>query len=202
MADFTVGNIIIEEDLAVERFACDLSRCKGACCTLPGGRGAPVLPEEVDFLLQAVPVVRKYLPSEHLRVIDSVGVVEETDGSYFTVCVDDKACVFVCFEQGVARCAIERAYLTGEFGWWKPLSCHLFPIRRLRDDRERIRYDRINECSPAKECGNKNNVRLHDFIKDGLIRAYGETWYEEFRTRCKQLDTTNQDKIIFSSKIK
>ena len=47
MCMFVIGDVVIEEEIIHERFACDLIKCKGACCTLPGGRGAPLEDEEV-----------------------------------------------------------------------------------------------------------------------------------------------------------
>lgn len=199
MATMTVDGIEVDEDIAIGRFSCDLSRCKGACCTLPGGKGAPISREEVDILLLAVPVVKKYLPQEHIDVIDSTGVVEKANDLYYTVCINNGACVFVSYDHGIALCSIERAHFAGEFAWRKPLSCHLFPIRRSYGTRERIRYEYLDECEPAIESGNKNNMPMYDFLRDALIRAYGAPWYEEFRKQCKQRDTQNGKTINFDS---
>ena len=40
---------IVSADLLTEKFACDLSQCKGACC-IEGDAGAPLEIEEVDIL--------------------------------------------------------------------------------------------------------------------------------------------------------
>jgi hypothetical protein len=197
MAALTVGDVDIEKEIALERFSCDLSRCKGACCTLPGGRGAPVAAEEVDQLILAIPAVRKYLPSEHLGAIEAFGVVEESDGLYYTACFNDRACVFVYYDHGIARCSIEQAHFAGEYGWRKPLSCHLFPIRRSQGLREQIGYEHLRECAPAIEAGTKQNVPMYGFLRDALIRAYGEAWYGEFLKRCEDIDSHNTKTIKF-----
>ena len=41
---------LVAEDIAKVQFACDLIRCKGACCTMPGARGAPLREEELEDL--------------------------------------------------------------------------------------------------------------------------------------------------------
>ncbi|MBI4811166.1 MAG: DUF3109 family protein [Ignavibacteriales bacterium] len=157
---FTIGETIIEEDIAYERFACNLSDCKGACCTLQGGRGAPVRDDEVPELLRVSPFVRQYLSKDHLQVMDNNGIVEGEPGNYATVCVGHKACVFVFHEHDTARCSIERAYLAGQVSWRKPLSCHLFPVRITIGSQERLRYEKILECSSAREYGLQENIQL------------------------------------------
>src|SRR6266478_335007 len=92
---FVISDTIVDQNLLGEHFACDLGRCKGACCTLPGGRGAPLEDEEVDEIRRALPSAVRYLSEGHRKVIDENGVVEGSAGNYATVCVDDRACVFV-----------------------------------------------------------------------------------------------------------
>lgn len=181
---FSIGNTQIDDDIAYERFACNLPQCKGACCTLYGGRGAPLRDDEVSELQSAYPFVRQYLNKQHIQVIESFGIVEEYQGKYSTVCVENKACVFVCYEYDVACCSLEKAFIAGVISWQKPLSCHLYPIRIVNESSERIKYERITECHPAKQFGILNNIKLFDFVKDALIRKYGEEWYDKFRDIC------------------
>jgi hypothetical protein len=172
--------MIIEEDVLTARFACDLGRCKGACCTLPGGRGAPLDDPEVAELRRAFPAVRKHLTERSLAVIAEHGMVEGIPGSYHTTCIDDKDCVFVVYEGGIARCAVEKAFMAGEIRWRKPLSCHLFPLRIDRDG-SRVRYERIGECLPAMDRGDEEGIALVDFLREPLERKFGAAWYAEFR---------------------
>ena len=174
----------MDERLASERFACDLTACKGACCTLPGGRGAPLEDSEVSELEQAYPVVKQYLSRRHLDVIANDGMFEGYPGHYATTCVDDKDCVFVYYDDGIARCAIERAHTEGLISWRKPLSCHLFPARVSANGSTRIRYESIPQCDHARVNGQTANVPLYDFLKDALVRKFGEAWYDDFRREC------------------
>lgn len=183
---FIIGETVVERNIATERFACDLSQCEGACCTLPGGRGAPLDDDEVEELHRAYLSARKYLSPKHAWVIDRAGIVEGSLGSFATTCVDKRECVFVFYENGIAKCALEQAYVNGETSWRKPLSCHLFPIRISRGSHERLRYEKIPECSPARLKGLRMNVLLSDFARDALIRKYGAAWYEEFRQACER----------------
>ena len=182
--------IIIDEisvDLRVPqmRFACDLVQCKGACCTLKGGRGAPITDDEVDEIYAAYPVIKKYLPAEHVTWIRDHGLVEGAPGRYATQCKDEEACVFVFYEHGVAKCSFEKAYLNGEIQWRKPASCHLFPLRASHGPETELRFEYLHECEPAFDRGLRENIPLFKFLKDVLVREYGVEWYGRFESECK-----------------
>jgi hypothetical protein len=178
---FVIEETIIDQNVFGERFACDLARCKGACCTLPGGRGAPLDDSEVEEIRRAFPAASRYLSPDHKKVIEAQGMVEGCEGSYATVCVNDRACVFAYDENGVARCSLEKAYLEGATGWRKPLSCHLFPLRVSSRNPSRIRYEEISECSPGRARGTKEGIPLFVFLKEALVRRFGMEWYEKAR---------------------
>jgi hypothetical protein len=180
-----IREISIDPLIPEVRFRCNTDRCKGACCTIPGGKGAPLLDGEVNELNRALPAAIKYLSERHRDVIRNQGPFEGHSGDYVTTCVDDKACVFVTFEDGIARCSLEKAWLNGETDWRKPLSCHLFPIRIDRGIREHIRYEHLPDCEPGLEEGRMAGVNLSDFLEEPLVRAYGKNWFAEFREYCR-----------------
>jgi len=189
---FVISEAEIDERIVHERFACDVVKCKGACCTLPGGRGAPLEDGELKELEPAFPVVRKFLSERHLRAIERSGLYEGGPGSFTTTCVDGGACVFVYYEDDVARCSLEKAFHEGELQWRKPVSCHLFPIRISSDGTSSVRFEELSECKPALVRGNVERVSLYDFLKDALIREFGRPWYEEFRKECHRRDGTQR----------
>ncbi|MCX6143149.1 MAG: DUF3109 family protein, partial [Ignavibacteriales bacterium] len=176
---------LVAEDIAKVQFACDLTRCKGACCTMPGARGAPLREEELGEIEKAYPTVRKYLSFGHKDAIEERGLVQGRKADYTTQVVQNQACVFALFENGIAKCAFEKAYLNNEIGWRKPISCHLFPIRVALGVPERLRFECIAECQPATERGTTEHIWLSEFLGDSLTRAYGESWYQEFRLYCE-----------------
>ncbi len=178
---FLIQETVVESSIATKKFACDLSRCKGACCTIPGGRGAPLLEEEIDEIQAAFPIIKKYLNPDHLRAIQEQGLYEGDVGQRATTCVKNRACVFVTYEGDVARCAFELAYLHGEIRWRKPLSCHLFPLRVDRERRTRVRYEHLPHCLPALERGDREGISLVEFSRDALERAFGQQWYAELK---------------------
>jgi Protein of unknown function (DUF3109) len=180
-----IDEIAVDPKVAQMQFACDLGVCKGACCTLKGGRGAPLNDEEVDEIYSAYPVVKKYLPAEHARWIRDHGLVEGEPGRYATQCKDEEACVFVFYENGIAKCSFEKAYINGETQWRKPTSCHLFPLRARDEMGSELRFEYLNECEPAFIRGTRENIPLFKFLKDVLVREYGAEWYERFANECE-----------------
>ncbi|MBI5464909.1 MAG: DUF3109 family protein [Ignavibacteriales bacterium] len=182
---FVIQEIEVRPEIALSAFACDVTACKGTCCTMSGDRGAPLLDEELKEIEAALPVVKKYLHRDHLQEIERYGAYEGSDGDWATRCIAHRACVFVVYEGSIAQCAFETAFFNKEISWQKPLSCHLFPIRIDRGNSERLRYEYISECQPALQRGTRQKTWLSDFLKDALIRAYGKAWYEEFQRRCE-----------------
>ncbi len=182
-----VSNIIPVEDVLVRKeipethFACDLNKCKGACCTLESEYGAPLLEEEVAEIEKIMDVLNEYIPASHRARIEEDGFYEVKDGELMTNSVDNKACVFVYFENDIAKCSIERAYFDGKVTFRKPISCHLFPIRLSKFGGDVLRYEKFSECSPALKNGSQKSIRMVDFCKDSLIRLYGEKWYEKLK---------------------
>ena len=184
---FAVDDILIADELLDAYFACNLGACLGGCC-VQGDSGAPLDSDERHKLEEILPRVRKYLRHEALEVIDKRGVWEETSPQHFaTTCVDNAECVFVIYEGSVAKCAIEKAYLKGRISFRKPVSCHLYPVIAERfGDVEALNYEQIPLCIPGKKNGCAKNIQLIDFLREPLVRKYGEAWYNRFRIACAE----------------
>jgi len=181
---FMVLGRIVDEKIAFLNFKCDLAACKGACCTLPGGRGAPLADDEIIEIQNAIPFIQKYLSQNQLEEIKLNYGIEGSTGNFATTCIDNKDCVFVVYDDGIAKCAFEKAYFNGEIKWRKPISCHLFPIRISDFGGDVLRYEKIPECKPAIVKGKTDAMPLHEFLSEALIRKYGNKWYEEFKAGC------------------
>ncbi len=184
---FAVENVLVTDELLDAPFACHLGVCKGGCC-VQGDSGAPLDPEEREELENILPQVRKYLRPEAIEIIDRSGVWEETEPQHYaTTCVGDAECVFVTYDGPVAKCAIEKAFFKKEITFRKPVSCHLYPLRAERfGDVDALNYEQIPLCKPAIKNGAKNNIQLQNFLRDPLVRKYGEAWYEKFRLACEE----------------
>ncbi|GAB1430377.1 DUF3109 family protein [Ignavibacteria bacterium] len=178
-----VGDILADEKAITAKFSCDTAKCKGACCTLEGGGGAPLTDDEAEIIRGIYEAVSPYL-SECSGDIARNSPVEGTAGDYSTTCIDSRACCFVYFDTGgVARCSIERAYFEGKTSFRKPLSCHLFPLRIGNFGGSYVFYEHFDECEPGREKGRLSNIYLLNELQEPLRRAFGEKWTEELNNK-------------------
>ncbi|MDR1682153.1 MAG: DUF3109 family protein, partial [Candidatus Symbiothrix sp.] len=101
------------------------------------------------------------------------------EGEFVTSIVNGKDCVFTCYdEQGICRCAIEKAYRKGKTQFYKPISCHLYPVRVAKyKDFRAVNYHRWSVCKAASIAGKKDNMKIYQFLKEPLIRKFGAEWY-------------------------
>jgi len=148
-----------------------------------GDAGAPLEDEETAILEKIYPQVKDYLTDEGRRIIEEQGTwVIDKDGDKGTPTIgDNRECAYAIYdERGVLKCGIEQAYLDGKTDFKKPISCHLYPIRVTKFDQfDALNYDRWHICDPACTLGQSLKVPLYRFLKDALVRKYGEFWYEE-----------------------
>ena len=176
-----VGNVLVHEDVVRENFVCNLKKCKGACC-LEGDSGAPLNHDELHILDEIYPKVKPFMTAKGIATVEETGTyVTDFEGDYTTPCVDtNKECAYVIWENGITKCAIEKAYEYGAINWKKPISCHLYPIRITKyPEFDVLNYDRWSICSPACSFGDELKVHVHEFLKAPLIRKFGEEWYRE-----------------------
>lgn len=176
---FAINDVLVRDEIVEIPFSCDLKKCKGACCTLESELGAPVKKEEVEEIKNILPIVKKYLTQNNIDEIDERGFYEIKDGEIMITSVNNRDCVFSFWDNGIAKCAIERAYFDGKVSFRKPISCHLFPIRVTDFNGDVLRYEKFSECYPALEKGKEDNVVIAEFCKDSLTRLYGEEWYNK-----------------------
>ncbi len=171
---------VISLDLLEEKFSCNLENCKGACCVV-GDAGAPLEEEETKLIEEIFP---RLVPFLSARAVDSVkkqGVyVIDSDGDKVTPLLDDKECVYAIFENGIARCAIEKAYNEGVISFQKPVSCHLYPLRiKKYRDFFALNYERWHFCDSAVKKGKTLGLPLYRFCQSPLERKFGKEFYQK-----------------------
>lgn len=184
-----IDDVVVSLDVLREKFLCDLSACKGECC-IEGDAGAPVEPDEVEKLEAALPAIWDDLSPEARAVIDRQGVVYiDCEGDLVTSIVNDKDCVFTCYDdRGCCCCALEKAFRAGRTRFYKPVSCHLYPVRVSRYSSYRaVNYHRWDVCKAAVLLGSKENVPVYKFLREPLIRKFGEAWYRELELAAEEL---------------
>jgi len=178
---FAIQDTLVSLDLLERQFVCDLAACKGACC-VKGDAGAPLTDEEIGLLEDIVDDVMPFLDEEGRKAIAAKGVFEiDVDGDKGTTLLKDGRCAFALVAaDGMVTCGIEKAYNSGAVNFKKPISCHLYPVRITElKDYDAVNYNRWDICRPACECGKQLQVPVYRFLKEALIRKYGEAWYEE-----------------------
>ena len=98
--------------------------------------------EELPKLQAVLPLIWDDLSPAAQAIIQKQGVAYiDEEGDLVTSIVHGKDCVFTCYDaDGVCKCAIEKAYREGKSDFYKPISCHLYPIRitQYRDFRRLI----------------------------------------------------------------
>ena len=184
-----IQNVVVSFDLLKEKFLCDLGACHGACC-IEGDAGAPLELDEVAQIEDVLPHIWDTLAPRAREVIERQGVAyNDPEGELVTSIVDGKDCVFTCYdEKGCCYCAIEKACHTGKTDFMKPVSCHLYPIR-VKDFGafKGVNYNRWDVCKAAVLLGEKENLPVYKFLKEPLIRKFGEEWYEELEIAVEEL---------------
>lgn len=189
---YIIQEKLVSDEVFTQKFVCNLNACKGACCW-EGDFGAPLEKEEVEILNDILPKVLPYLSDQSQERLLTKGVATwyreaNEDG---TTLMDDGACAFLTYEMnGVAKCGIEKAYEAGDINFKKPISCHLYPIRVNKVegvDFEALNYDEWDICSAACDLGEALKVPVFQFVKEALIRNYGEDFYEEMEAAYQNL---------------
>ena len=185
-----IDNTIISLDLLEDRFVCDLMACKGICC-VEGDAGAPLESEEIEKLNEILPHVWDDLPEPSQKVIRKQGVFYiDDDNEPVTSIVKGKECVFAYQEKsGIWKCSIEKAYREGRVDFYKPISCHLYPVRSQKyKELTAVNVHRWNVCDCARTNGRNLNVPVYKFLKEALVRKFGAEWYEQLEIAAQELD--------------
>ena len=197
-----VGGILISSDIITECFCCDYEKCKGICC-VEGDAGAPVTLDEIAAIEETLDTVWPDLSASAQSVIDKQGVAyADQDGEMVTSIVRGKDCVFTCYDGDNCLCALEKAarekaaanhsqfsILNSQFV--KPISCSLYPIREKNFGNGLIglNYNRWDVCRDAVEKGKALGLPVYQFLKEPLIRRFGEAWYQELCEVANLFDT-------------
>lgn len=185
-----IEGVLVPDDILDVHFVCDTVRCRGACC-VDGDAGAPLLEREIgileDYWEESIP----WMTEKAVEVVRKNGVFDyDESGHFVTPLVDGGECAFVYYEEEVARCALEKAFFENRSPFRKPESCHLYPVRvGILPAGDSLFYHKWNICRPALKNGKTLGVPMYVFLKEPLIRRYGESWYASLVKRAEQKNT-------------
>jgi hypothetical protein len=187
-----IDNVLLSDKIISEQFVCDLTKCKGACC-VDGDAGAPLDRKELKEIDAVFDEVLPYLNNISKKEIERQGrFVYDREFGWVTPTIDSKICVYgITDNNGIVKCGIEQAYLDGKIKWKKPISCHLFPIivKKSKDGiTELANYEpREDHCKAACSLGKKLKVPVYEFLKEPLVRKFGEPFYEALEATANHL---------------
>lgn len=184
-----VKDKVVSTQIFERKFVCDLNACKGACC-IEGDAGAPLTLDEIDVIEEDLEAIKPYMRPEGIAAVEESGVFYmDIDNEPVTTLVNGKECAFVYFdENGITKCSIEQAHKDGKTDFKKPISCHLYPIRAKKfNEFTALSYNEWDICAPACSCGEELNVSVYRFLKEPIIRAYGEDFYKELEIVDKEI---------------
>ncbi len=189
-----VGSVLLSSDILFKCFCCDLEKCKGQCC-VEGDAGAPVTLDEVAEIEACLDEVWPDMSASAQAVVDRQGVAyTDSEGDLVTSIVEGRDCVFTCYDNGLCLCALEKAFRAGRTAFCKPISCALYPIREktFSGGVTGLNYNEWNVCRDAVALGNQLQLPVYKFLKDPLIRRFGEDWYAQLEEVAKELKHLNQ----------
>ncbi len=169
-----VGDVLLSPDIITEYFACDIAKCGGRCCE-EGDAGAPVTLDEIAAIEEDLDTLWPRLSASAQAEIDKTGVAyPDPEGELVTCIVNGRDCAF----RGSQGCLLRH----------RPISCHLYPIREKRlGALTGLNYHRWAICGDAVERGKREGIRLYQFLREPLIRRFGETWYAELENMVEEL---------------
>ncbi len=176
-----IDNTLISDEIYTECFACDIPKCKGACC-VEGDWGAPLTSDEIEILKETYSLFKCFMRPEGIKAVSVHGLFcKDDEGELTTPLIDKNECAYMFFDsKKTAKCAIETAYNKGLIKFQKPISCHLYPIRITEySNYDAVNYHNWHICDCAVKKGKANNKKIYEFLKEPLIRKYGESWYNK-----------------------
>jgi hypothetical protein len=183
-----INDIIFSLDILEKKFCCDLPECLGNCCRY-GDSGAPLTVEEVRILDEIWPEVKPYLRPEGVRAIEKSGTsIKDFENDMVTPLINNEECAYTILNDKIYMCAIEKAWNDGRIGLRKPLSCHLFPVRiKHFPGFNAVNYEELQICKIAREKGDRDGIFVYEFLREPLIRAFGENIFKELHIASAEL---------------
>ena len=204
-----VGGVLISTSILTEKFCCDLTVCRGACC-IEGDAGAPVTLDEVAEIEALLDDAWPLMSASAQSVIDRQGVAyTDPEGELVTSIVNGKDCVFTYYNYAPARveslpegcclCALEKVcrdkhISRQEFpqdstsNFVKPISCALYPIREKHFGGGLIGLNlhHWDVCDAAYKKGRELDLPVYRFLREPLIRRFGKEWYAELEQAAEE----------------
>ncbi|MFH0797047.1 MAG: DUF3109 family protein [Candidatus Omnitrophota bacterium] len=182
-----IDNVIVSDEVIKEYFCCRLKDCHGLCC-VSGKSGADLTTPEGGVYEENYQEIINFLSRQGVEMIEDRGVYERSGSSFFTTpLLDTGDCAYVVTEDGTVFCGLERAGKRNGSQLHKPISCQLYPVRVVeRPPYEILHFDHRDVCRNARVYGREKNIRLYQFVREGLVGRFGR-FGDEFYRRLSEL---------------
>lgn len=180
-----IGDILVSEDVVMEYFSCNYDECKGICC-IEGDAGAPVDESELPGIEREYDIYSKGMRECGREAVNANGFFEvDRDGDLVTTLVPGSGvCAYANFlDNGGCICAMQAC------GCRKPISCFLYPIRvtNLTGGGKALNVHHWDICKGAFAKGEREGVRVYQFLKGPLTEAFGAEFWEALDAAAKHL---------------
>ena len=178
---FLIKDTLVSLDLVERFFKCDLSVCKGQCC-IDGDAGAPLSESEKAAIDTHLDEIIPLLTPQGEKAVREEGTgYIDIEGDLVTTLVEGANCAYCTYsDDGICLCALEKGFLEGKLPQLKPSSCHLYPVRLKEiNGMTAVNLHRWKICRSAEKKGREENIRAYQFLKEPLIRRFGQDWYDE-----------------------
>lgn len=185
-----IDGIRVDSRIFKVKFACAYEKCKGACCyesledvNLNGGVLTDYDAAEILFHRKALSFL---CDNSERQLVEQQPLVKD-NGTFYTTLHKGK-CVLCNMEKGTCALKIAKEHKIADVDI--PLSCHLYPI--VLDTHEDFDYLFLENlfdkdyCIHAYKRGEREGIYLIDFLKDALIRGFGEDFYIKLKTIQKE----------------
>ena len=189
---FLIQNTLVSLDVIEKEFCCDLETCHGCCC-IEGDAGCPVTDEELKQIEKLLPELLPNMTPEAREVVEKQGLSYlDPSGEQVLSIVNGKDCIFARTDHsGWCYCLIEKMSrqpsAVSHQAFTKPVSCHLYPIRLTKvGEYTGLEYHRWDICHCAWVLGKKKHIPLYQFLKEPLIRRFGQEWYDELELTAQE----------------
>jgi hypothetical protein len=168
-----LDNLIIDNELFSSYFACDLDKCHGICC-VEGEAGAPLEKDEITWLQENIDSYYDFLDNDGKKSIDKMGVyVIDVQGDLVTPLKSNGECAYALKENNCSICVFQKLYNEGVIDFYKPISCHLYPIRVYKlIGFYHLTLNRWHTCTGAFDLGKRQKIPVLYFVKDALKRQF------------------------------
>lgn len=186
-----IDDCLVSSEILTEYFSCDYGKCKGCCCII-GDSGAPLEECEPEAIEKNYSHFCALMSPKGRKAVEDKGFFEiDIDGDMVTPLVDSsEECAYCHFDKdGNCFCSMEREWFNGNGDFRKPISCWLYPIRisTLSNGMKAMNLHRWDICKDAFVRGSREKIRVYEFLREPIIRYFGEDFYAALEQAAKML---------------